>query len=131
MVFKNLDGILPGAGSADEDKTLLAQVDNACSELSREFDRFAFAAGLESWMNAVFACNAYVDATAPWALKKTDPARMIAIEGPPRAVEPWDSTISAGNRSTSIHPTRSPGVRIRVRSIILRSCRTFPGQSWA
>src|SRR6478735_8063435 len=81
MVFKNLDGILPAAGSADEDKTLLAQVDNACSELSREFDRFAFAAGLESWMNAVFACNAYVDATAPWALKKTDPARMAEVLG--------------------------------------------------
>ena len=24
-------------------------------------------------MSAVFACNAYVDAAAPWALKKTDP----------------------------------------------------------
>jgi len=30
-------------------------------------------------MAAVFACNAYVDAQAPWALKKTDPARMAAV----------------------------------------------------
>ena len=32
-------------------------------------------------MAAVFACNQYVDATAPWALKKTDAARMAAVLG--------------------------------------------------
>ena len=32
-------------------------------------------------MAAVFACNAYVDAMAPWALKKTDPERMAAVLG--------------------------------------------------
>ena len=32
-------------------------------------------------MAAVFACNAYVDAQAPWALKKTDPERMAAVLG--------------------------------------------------
>jgi methionyl-tRNA synthetase len=81
MVFKNLDGVLPAAGQAPEDVALLGQVDAACAELAREFDRFAFAAGLEAWMSAVFACNAYVDATAPWALKKTDPERMAAVLG--------------------------------------------------
>ncbi len=30
-------------------------------------------------MRAVFACNQYVDEQAPWALKKTDPARMEAV----------------------------------------------------
>jgi methionyl-tRNA synthetase len=34
---------------------------------------------LEAWMQAVFACNAYVDVQAPWALKKTDPERMEAV----------------------------------------------------
>jgi methionyl-tRNA synthetase len=29
----------------------------------------------------VFACNAYVDAQAPWALRKTDPERMAAVLG--------------------------------------------------
>ncbi len=29
----------------------------------------------------MFACNAYVDATAPWALRKTDPQRMEAVLG--------------------------------------------------
>ncbi len=82
MIFKNLNGILPDAGEAQEDLALLATVDAACrSTLPAEFARFAFAAGLEAWMGAVFACNAYVDAMAPWALRKTDPARMAAVLG--------------------------------------------------
>ena len=32
-------------------------------------------------MAAVFACNAYIDAAAPWALKKTDPKRMAEVLG--------------------------------------------------
>lgn len=32
-------------------------------------------------MAAVFACNAYVDAQAPWTLRKTDPDRMAAVLG--------------------------------------------------
>ena len=28
---------------------------------------------------AVFACNQYIDAQAPWALRKTDPERMTAV----------------------------------------------------
>ena len=30
-------------------------------------------------MQAVFACNAYIDEQAPWALRKTDPARMETV----------------------------------------------------
>ena len=32
-------------------------------------------------MNAVFACNAYIDTAAPWALRKTDPERMAEVLG--------------------------------------------------
>ena len=32
-------------------------------------------------MSGVFACNAYIDAAAPWALKKSDPVRMAAVLG--------------------------------------------------
>ncbi|MDP1907396.1 MAG: methionine--tRNA ligase, partial [Hyphomicrobium sp.] len=81
MVFKNLDGVLPPAGEADDDRALLTQVRDGCAALALEFDRFAFSAGLEAWMAAVFACNAYVDAQAPWALKKADPERMAAVLG--------------------------------------------------
>ena len=81
LIFKNLDGIIPSPGGAPDDLELLGVVEQACARLSAEFDRFAFAAGLEAWMSAVFACNAYVDAQAPWALKKTDPARMAEVLG--------------------------------------------------
>jgi len=81
MIFKNLDGVIPAAGEAEEDKALLGQVDKACAELGEEFDRFSFSTGLEAWMGAVFACNAYVDTMAPWALKKTDPKRMATVLG--------------------------------------------------
>jgi len=81
MIFKNLDGIIPAAGEAEEDRALLSQVDEACAELEREFDRFSFSTGLEAWMTAVFACNQYVDTMAPWALKKTDPERMAQVLG--------------------------------------------------
>jgi methionyl-tRNA synthetase len=41
----------------------------------------AFSVGIEAWLRAVFACNAYVDTQAPWALRKTDPDRMAAVLG--------------------------------------------------
>ena len=82
MVFRNLDGVLPATGEAEADRALLAAVRGACREtLPAEFEKFAFAQGLDAWMGAVFACNAYVDAMAPWGLKKTDPERMAAVLG--------------------------------------------------
>ena len=82
MIFKNLGGVLPAPGTTEEDHTLLETVRTACRDtLPAEFERFAFAAGLEAWMAAVYACNAYVDTTAPWGLKKTDPDRMAAVLG--------------------------------------------------
>jgi methionyl-tRNA synthetase len=81
MIFKNLDGILPAAGDAPEDRELLVKVDAGCAELRDRFGQLAFSIGLDAWMSAVFACNAYVDATAPWALRKTDPDRMAQVLG--------------------------------------------------
>ncbi len=82
MIVKNLDGILPDAGRADADRELLAIVEEATSkEVPDAFERFAFSVGIESWMRAVFACNQYIDAQAPWALRKTDSKRMAAVLG--------------------------------------------------
>src|SRR3546814_15932426 len=54
--------------------------DLACRvEVPREFEALAFSHGIEAWLRAVFACNQYVDAQAPWALKKTDPERMRVV----------------------------------------------------
>src|SRR3954466_12810454 len=82
MIVKNLDAILPAAGEAVEDKELLDLVTRATGEeLPDAFSRFAFSVGIEAWLRAVFACNAYVDTQAPWALRKTDPERMAAVLG--------------------------------------------------
>jgi methionyl-tRNA synthetase len=45
------------------------------------YAEFAFSKAAESWIQAVFACNAYIDEQAPWALKKTDPERMQTVLG--------------------------------------------------
>jgi methionyl-tRNA synthetase len=82
MVHKNLDGILPDAGEAAVDRELLAIVEEATrTEVPEAFERFAFSIGIEAWLRAVFACNQYVDAQAPWALRKSDPVRMAAVLG--------------------------------------------------
>jgi methionyl-tRNA synthetase len=82
MIYKNLDGVLPAPGDAVADRELLAAVEEATAkEMPEAFDRFAFSVGIEAWLKAVFACNAYVDTQAPWALRKTDPERMAAVLG--------------------------------------------------
>jgi methionyl-tRNA synthetase len=82
MIYKNLGGVLPAPGDAAADRELLAAVEQATAkEMPEAFDRFAFSVGIEAWLKAVFACNAYVDTQAPWALRKTDPERMAAVLG--------------------------------------------------
>ena len=82
MIYKNLDGILPSPGEAGADRELLAVVEEATKrEVPDAFCRYAFSVGIEAWLRAVFACNAYVDSQAPWALRKTDPDRMAAVLG--------------------------------------------------
>ena len=80
FVAKNL-GRVPGEGRADPaDAELLETVARACGdELPAAFETLALAQGCEAWMRGVFACNQYVDAQAPWALRKTDPERMEAV----------------------------------------------------
>jgi methionyl-tRNA synthetase len=80
FIAKNV-GRVPGEGRAEPaDAELLATVARATrEELPDAFDRLALSEGCEAWMRAVFACNQYVDAQAPWALRKTDPERMEAV----------------------------------------------------
>ena len=82
MIVKNLGGILPPPGQAPDDFELLDLVRRTVDEeIPQAFERFAFSVGIEAWLRAVFACNAYVDTQAPWALRKTDPQRMEAVLG--------------------------------------------------
>ncbi len=65
---------------AEADAQLRAKVKQSCAlEIPKLFDTLSFTAGLEEWMQAVYACNAYIDNQAPWALRKTDPARMERV----------------------------------------------------
>ncbi|MBX7489237.1 methionine--tRNA ligase [Qipengyuania sp. GH25] len=80
MIAKNMDGKLEQFETQPADDELLAKVTEACAtELPREFEKLNFSIGIELWLRAVYACNAYVDEQAPWALKKTDPERMKAV----------------------------------------------------
>jgi methionyl-tRNA synthetase len=82
FIAKNLDGVLPDAGRGDgADADLLAAVRGEVDEFCALFGRLELSQGLEAWMRGVFACNAYIDAQAPWALRKTDPDRMHAVLG--------------------------------------------------
>jgi len=81
FIAKNCGGVLPTEGTDDAaDAALLAVVAHATrDEMPRLFDDLALSQGIEAWLKAVFACNQYIDAQAPWTLRKTDPARMRAV----------------------------------------------------
>ncbi len=81
MIFKNMDGVPSAQYEADNaDEALETLVNNAClTVLPDEFEALNFSEGLAEWMRAVFACNQYVDEQAPWALRKEDPIRMVAV----------------------------------------------------
>ncbi len=81
QIFKNLDGYLPAIhGHSDADNALFAAVEEAVGNtIPRAFEDLALSQATEAWVQAVFACNAYVDEQAPWALRKTDPERMETV----------------------------------------------------
>jgi methionyl-tRNA synthetase len=81
QIFKNCDGYLPAIhGHSAEDTTLFEAVRVVIEEsMPQAFTDLALSQAAEAWMSAVFACNAYIDAQAPWGLKKTDTARMETV----------------------------------------------------
>jgi methionyl-tRNA synthetase len=81
LIYKNCEGSLPPInGHSDADDALFELLDRVTrQEMPEAYDKLAFAHALESWMGAVYACNAYIDEQAPWALRKTDPERMQTV----------------------------------------------------
>jgi methionyl-tRNA synthetase len=81
LIYKNCDAYLPKIRWHDEaDNALFALVDETVSRIMpAAYGDLALSQAAEAWMNAVFACNAYIDAQAPWALKKTDAERMETV----------------------------------------------------
>lgn len=79
FIAKNL-GTLPEVGRADAaDGLLIEEVVVAAAGFKTAFEDLMLSQGIEAWMRGVFACNQYIDAQAPWALRKTDPERMHAV----------------------------------------------------
>lgn len=81
LIYKNCDAFLPAIHGHDAADTALFDLvdDTVRNVMPAAFDQFALSQAVEAWMGAVFACNAYIDAQAPWALKKTDAARMETV----------------------------------------------------
>lgn len=79
FIAKNLEGRLPEPAPQDVDSDLLKTISDAAQTFQTAMADLAPSSAIEAWMRAVFACNAYIDAQAPWALRKTDPARMEAV----------------------------------------------------
>jgi methionyl-tRNA synthetase len=81
FIAKNCEGAPPRGGKGGPaDAALLALVrDTVRRDVPAFFEALALSQGIEAWLRAVFACNQYIDAQAPWTLRKTDPERMIAV----------------------------------------------------
>jgi len=81
FIAKNLEGYLPAIrGHQEADTALFEAVDRAITkDIPEAFESLALQQAVEAWLQAVFACNAYIDAQAPWTLRKTDPERMETV----------------------------------------------------
>ena len=77
MISKNCDGVLARdpMGTMTPTTRCSMLVCGAAQRLEcpQHFGDLALTKAIEAWMQAVFACNPYIDAQAPWALRKTDP----------------------------------------------------------
>ncbi|MCR2833812.1 methionine--tRNA ligase [Parerythrobacter lacustris] len=81
FIAKNLDGNLPAihAHEAADIELLDAVAKAVRTDMPAAFETLALQQGVEAWLQACFACNAYIDTQAPWALRKTDPERMETV----------------------------------------------------
>ncbi|MCA8927604.1 MAG: methionine--tRNA ligase [Alphaproteobacteria bacterium] len=80
MINKNCDARVPEPGNfTDDDRALLQPARQLVETMRPLMDRQAFHEALEAIWQVVRAANAYVDHQAPWALRKTDPARMATV----------------------------------------------------
>ena len=80
MIAKNLGGAVPEPGPFTEgDDALLARAADLPDEVRRHMAVQAPHLALEAIWAVIADANRYVDAQAPWKLRKTDPARMATV----------------------------------------------------
>jgi methionyl-tRNA synthetase len=77
LIARNLGGVLPARGLDTEADTALWSAAAALPGLLREtMERQTFHEGLEEIWKVIRSANSYIDHQAPWALNRTDKARM-------------------------------------------------------
>jgi len=80
MIAKNCDGKVPEPGTfSADDEAMLGAARELLATLRETTDVQAFHEALEAIWAVIRAANAYVDAQAPWKLRKEDPARMATV----------------------------------------------------
>src|SRR5262249_53924273 len=80
MINKNCGAAVPERGPLTEaDENLLGQAQRLLARWREAIETQSFNRGLEAIWFVVGEANRYVDEQAPWALKKTDPARMATV----------------------------------------------------
>ena len=80
IIAKNCGGKVPAKGAlADADNALLDRARALLGVVRGEIDEQAFHRALNSIWEVIADANRYVDAQAPWALAKTDPARRDTV----------------------------------------------------
>jgi methionyl-tRNA synthetase len=80
FIAKNAGGVVPARGPASEaDHALLAIAGALPDRMRAAIGRLALHEALEEAWKLIRAANAYIDHQAPWALRKTDEARMKAV----------------------------------------------------
>lgn len=80
FIAKNCGAAIPKRQPFTEaDQALTAAAASLLGRVRREIDHQSFHRALEVVWQVVAEANRYVDAQAPWALRKTDPVRMEAV----------------------------------------------------
>jgi len=80
LIQKNCGATIPSAGElTEQDRSLLADADALCADVEGHLGRQQFHDALRAIWGVIGAADVYIDANAPWALKKTDPARMGTV----------------------------------------------------
>jgi methionyl-tRNA synthetase len=80
MINKNCGAKAPEHEAFTEaDKKLLGAARSLLTQVRTEFDEQNFHKALDHIWAVIGDANRYVDEQAPWALKKTDPARMATV----------------------------------------------------
>lgn len=81
MIAKNCEGKVPVCGDLNpEDKDLLSRARVETLALMQEkLADYKYHEAINAFLRLTDAANGYIDAQAPWGLKKTDPERMQTV----------------------------------------------------